>query len=183
MSTKQFSFSSSLCTLSTCLFIQTSADYQLICVDPVSYQSLVSWVEKQSRLVELNDVLLPSGSTTADLHFQATHSHQSGYCKLYLLCRNLHRPLQVSRNQGWDSSTSPGLKEPRMRFFYLLPSLTYRVPQYVLPTANSQKNPQFKIELCSLLRTQLMHPHKCCLTILSLLHIWVAYSRKRHIMA
>ena len=67
--------------------------------------SLSLWVERQSRLVELNDELLPSGSTTADLHFQATHSHQSGYCKLYLLCRNLHRPCQVSRNQGWDSST------------------------------------------------------------------------------
>ena len=28
-----------------------------------------------------------------------------------------------------------------MRFFYLLPPVMYRVPQYVLPTANSQKNP------------------------------------------
>ena len=105
MSTKEFNFSSSLCTPSTCLLIQPCADYQLICGDPVSYQSLVSWVKRQSRLVELNDVLLPSGSTTADLHFQATHSCWSEYCKLYLLCRNLHRPLQVSRNQGWDSST------------------------------------------------------------------------------
>ena len=48
------------------------------CGDPVSSQSLVSRVETQSRLVKWNNVLLPSGSTTADLHFQATHSHWSG---------------------------------------------------------------------------------------------------------
>ena len=78
MSTIEFNFSSSLCTLSTCLIIQTPADDQLVCGDPVSYQSLVSWAERQSRLMELNDVLLPLGSTTADLHFQATHSHWSG---------------------------------------------------------------------------------------------------------
>ena len=48
--------------------VQTSVDYQHICVDLVSSQSLVSLVERQSRLVELNDALLPSGSTTADLH-------------------------------------------------------------------------------------------------------------------
>ena len=47
--------------------------------------------------MELNDVLLPSGSTTADLHFPATHSHQSGYCKLYLLCRIF---IDLSRSQG-----------------------------------------------------------------------------------
>ena len=80
-----------------------------VCGNPVSSQSLVSWVERQFRLVELNDVLLPSGSTTADLHFQATHSHWSGCCKLYLPHGILLRPLQVSRNQGWDSSPTPTL--------------------------------------------------------------------------
>ena len=58
MSTIEFNSSSTLHTLSTCLLIQTSADYQHVCGDPVSYQSLVSWIEKQSRLVELNNVLL-----------------------------------------------------------------------------------------------------------------------------
>ena len=43
----------------------------------------------------------------------------------------------------------------------------YRVPRYVLTAANSQKNPQFNLELCSLFRTQLMHLHKCHLTILN----------------
>ena len=69
-----------------------------------------------------------------------------------------------------------------MRFFYLLPPLMHRAPQYVLPTANSQKNPQFNIELHALFRTQPMHLHKCCLTILSLLHMQVAHLRKHHRM-
>ena len=97
MSTKEFHFSSSLCTPSTCLLIQTSADYQLACGDPVSYQSLVSWVKKQSRLVELNDVLLPSGSTTADLHFQATHSCRSGIVNC-IFCIEIF--IDLSRSQG-----------------------------------------------------------------------------------
>ena len=52
-----------------------------------------------------------------------------------------------------------------MGFFYIFPPLTYRVPQYVLTAANSQKIPQFNLKLCSLFRTQLTHLHKCHLTI------------------
>ena len=97
MSNKEFSMSSSLCTLSTCLFIQTSADYQLICGDPVSYQSLVSWVKKQSRLVELNNVLLPSGNTTADLHFQPLTPTSQGIVN-YIFCVEIF--IDLSRSQG-----------------------------------------------------------------------------------
>ena len=97
MSTKEFSFSSSHHTLSTCLVIQTSADYQLVCGDLVSYQSLVSWIKKQSRLVKLNNVLLSSGSTTADLHFQATHSHCQGIVNC-IFCVEIFTDL--SRSQG-----------------------------------------------------------------------------------
>ena len=69
----------------------------------------------------------------------------------------------------WNSSkASPGLREPRFGFFYFLPPLMYRVPQYVPTAANSQKNPQFNFELCLLFRTQLMHLHTCHLSILNI---------------
>ena len=55
-----------------------------------------------------------------------------------------------------------------MGFFSFLPPLTYRVSQYMLTAANSQKNPLFNLELHSLFRTQLMHLHKCHLTILNI---------------
>ena len=54
----------------------------------------------------------------------------------------------------------------------------YRVSQYMLTAANSQKNPQFNFELCSLFRTQPTHLHKCRLKILNSFQTQAAYSRK-----
>ena len=79
-----------------------------------------------------------------------------------------------------DLSRSQGAKD---EILLPNPTLDIQVPQYVPLTANSQKNPQFNIKHCSLLRTQLMHLHKCHLTILSLQHMQVAYLRKSHRMA
>ena len=110
---------------------QTSADYQHVCGDPVSSQALVSWVERESRLVELNDVLLPSGSTTADLHFQATHSHWSGWCKLYLPHGILLRPLQV-----WGTKIHE----------ILLPSPTFDVQSASVHANNNKFQGEFTIQ-------------------------------------
>ena len=169
MSTIEFNSSSSLCTLSTCLLIQTSTDYQHICGDPVSYQSLVSWVERQSRLVELNDVPLPQAAQQQICISRSLTPASQGNINC-IFCVEIF--IDPSRSQG----TKNGI-------LHLLPPLMYRVPQYVLPTAKSQKNQQFNIKLYSLFRTQPMHLHKCHLTILSLLHMRVAYSRKHCRMA
>ena len=56
----------------------------------------------QSRLVELNNVLLPSGSTTADLHFQATHSHQGIVNCIF--CVEIF--IDLSRSQGTKDEIS-----------------------------------------------------------------------------
>ena len=87
------------------LRIQPSVNYYLICDDPVNFQYPVSWAERQSRLVELKDALLPLGSTPTDLHFQI-YSLPLVSMVLNLLFGILQMPLQVSRNQDWDSSTS-----------------------------------------------------------------------------
>ena len=47
--------------------------------------------------MELNNVLLPSGSTTADLHIQATHSNQSSIVNC-IFCVEIF--IDLSRSQG-----------------------------------------------------------------------------------
>ena len=77
------------------LRVRASIDYFLFCDDPVSFQSLVPWVQSQFRVVELKDALLSLGSTSADLHFLCVLTPvRQGV--LNLLCGNLQRPLFMS---------------------------------------------------------------------------------------
>ena len=96
---------SSLCTLPTC----SQGPSYLICDDPVSLHSLVSWVERQSRLVELEDALLSRQNTSRSAFpWVPTPTSQGA---LNILCGVLQRPLQVSRNQDWATSSHPQCTE------------------------------------------------------------------------
>ena len=89
------------------LRVQASVNYYLLCDDPVSFQSLVSWVKRQSRLVELKEALLPLGSTPADLHFQVCSLPTSQGVSESSECRfPFKASTGDSRNQDWDSYTS-----------------------------------------------------------------------------
>ena len=96
-------FLSSHCQLA--LMVRASVDYYLVCDDPVSLQSLVLWVERQSRLVELKDVFLSRQYTSRSAF--AWVLTPDGQGALNLPCGVLQRPLQVSRNQDWATSSHP----------------------------------------------------------------------------
>ena len=91
-------------TVNPALRVCTSVNYHLFCDDPVSLQSLVSWGEKQSRLVELKDALLSRQYTSRSAFPSVLTPASQGV--LNLLCGVLQRPPQVSRNQDWASSSS-----------------------------------------------------------------------------
>ena len=73
------------------LRVQASVNYCLICDDPVSFQSLVSWVKRQSRLVELKDApIFRQYSSRSAFPCVPPAASQS---VLNLLCGILQRPL------------------------------------------------------------------------------------------
>ena len=85
------------------LRVQASVDYCLICDDPLSFQSLVSWDKRQSRLVELKDAPLSRQYTNRSAFPCMLTPTSQGV--LNRLCGNLHRPL--IRSLGTKNGLQP----------------------------------------------------------------------------
>ena len=78
------------------LRVQASVDYYLVCDDPVSHQSFVSWVKRQCRLVEFRDVLFSKQYTSRSTCFSlGAHSYSSGCTEssMWRTSKGLYRSL------------------------------------------------------------------------------------------
>ena len=143
------------------LKIQASVNYCRICDDPVNFQSLVSWVERQSRLVELKDAPLSRQYTSRSAFPCVLTPISQGV--LNLLCGILQRTL--FRSLGTRNGLQP-----------LPPTVDVQSA-----SANSQKKLQFKPQIQHTLQdTANAPPHMLLVNPEHAVKTQVTYSRKHH---
>ena len=132
------------------LRVQASTDYCLICDDPVSFQSLVCWVRRQSRLVELIDAPLSRQYTSRSAFSCVLTPTSQGV--LNLLFGILQRPL--IRSLG----TKNGLQ-------LLPPTLDIQSASVRAKSKLPQRNHSSTHKSIELFRIQLTDLHICHLSI------------------